>query len=115
MATFPTYAEIVLDGYQEKPDYGVLRTEMDNSLPKQRSRRSLPIVKRDVRIKVADRTKKAAFDDWFANDLNGGTGWFDFYDNVANVTKQGRIVGGAISWSTPGFVWIAQCSIETVG
>lgn len=115
MPTFPTYAHIVLDGYTEKPDFGVLRSEMDNSIAKQRPRRSLPIVRRDVRIQFDKKADKIAFDAWFSDDINGGTAWFDFYDVVTSSTKQARFVGGNISWSSPGNVWVAQAQIETLG
>ena len=35
---FPDYARILLDGFSEKPSFGVLRTEMDAGVAKQRAR-----------------------------------------------------------------------------
>jgi len=115
MATFPTYACVQLEGYQEKANYSVLRTEMDNGIPKQRPRRSLPMVTREVRVKVANKTEKASFDAWVRNDLDGGTTWFDYTDPLDNVTKQARIVSGEVTWSSPGVVWFAEMKLETVG
>ena len=40
---FPDYARILLDGFSEKPSFGVLRTEMDAGVAKQRARWSLPV------------------------------------------------------------------------
>lgn len=114
MAVFPTYARILLAGYGEEPDYGVIRTEMDG-LAKQRPRWSKPIVARDVNIMVRSRADKALFDEWIETDLNGGAGWFSWTDPLNGVTKQTRIVGGKYKWSSPGVIWLAQCQIETIG
>lgn len=115
MATFPTYACVQLEGYQEKSDFLVLRSEMDSGVAKQRPRRSLPIVTRDVKVKVANKTEKTLFDTWVKNDIDGGTGWFDYIDPLDNVTKQARIINGEVNWSSPGVVWFAQMKLETVG
>lgn len=115
MASLPTYACVLLEGYQETPDFGVLRTDMDNSIAKQRPRRSLPIVTRTVKIKVDDKVRKAEFDEWFAEDLNGGTAFFEYTDPLDGVLKQARFVGGQIQWTSLGLVWFADASLETLG
>lgn len=115
MATFPTYAKILLAGFDEQPDYGVLRTDMDNSIAKQRATRSLPIVTRSASILVMSKADKQAFGAWMKTDLSGGVGWFDWVDPLDGETKQTRIVGGAVKWTSPGIVWLAQVQIETVG
>jgi len=114
MATFPDYAGIVQDGYSEQADYGVLRTEMDGGVAKQRPRRSLPIVTRSVTIKVDSLARRLDFQAWLRDEVNGGTGWFDFRDLDGEV-KQARFVSGQITWSSPGQVWLGQAQIETVG
>lgn len=115
MATFPTYACVLLEGYRETPNYNVLRTDMDVGVSKQRPRASLPIVTRSVRIKVENKTDKSLFDQWFKDDLNGGSGFFDYIDPLDSTTKQARFVGGQINWSSPGKIWIAEAQIETIG
>lgn len=115
MASLPSYARILQDGYGEESDFGVLRTEMDNGIAKQRARYSKAIVTRDVQIVVMNKTDKAAFDAWLRDDLNGGAAWFGFTDPLDGVTKQARLVGGKIKWSSPGVVWIASGQIETLG
>ncbi len=115
MATFPDYACILLAGFSEEADYGVLRTEMDGGIAKQRPRWSKPIVTREVQIIVYSKEDRLLFDTWSRVDLNSGTGWFDWTDPVDGVTKQTRIVGGKYKWTTPGKVWLAACSIETLG
>lgn len=115
MATFPSYAKILLAGYDEEADYGVLRTGMDDGLAKQRPRRSKPIVTRSATIKVSSLADKVSFDGWVKSDLNGGTAWFDYYDCLTKTTKQARLVGGKYKWTSPGRIWLAACQIETLG
>ena len=113
MATFPTYAKILLAGYSEEADYGVLRTEMDGGVARQRARWTKPIVTRTAQIKVRNRAGKTSFDAWMRDDLNGGVSWFDYRED--GVIKKARIVGGKVSWSSPGIIWIAECQLETIG
>ncbi len=115
MSTFPAYAKILLSGFAEDADYGVLRTEMDNGIAKQRPRRSLPVVTRTVVIHVDSLADKNAFDTWRRVDLSGSAGWFDWTDPLDGVTKQTRIVDGKLQWTSPGKVWRASGQIETVG
>lgn len=115
MATFPSYACILREGYTESSDYGVLRTEMDGGIAKQRARWTKPIVTRQAVIHVKDKNDKISFDLWVKTDLNNGAGWFDYTDPVDGTVKQARIKGGAIQWTTPGLVWRASCELETIG
>lgn len=116
MATWPSYAKLLVAGYGEESDYGVLRTEMDNSIAKQRARRSTPIVTRDATLYVHGDANKTAFDAWIDDDLNGGAAWFDWTVPRTNRTVQARIVGGKYHWGEPaGQVWQATCQIETLG
>jgi len=116
MATFPSYAVIVQGGYSESPDYGVIRSEMDGGLAKQRPRWSKAIVTRDVTIEVVTKANKGLFDAWAKTDLNGGAGWFTWTDPLDDIAKQTRIVGGKYKWGEPlGPIWRAQCQIETIG
>ncbi|MBV6304941.1 hypothetical protein KVP10_08575 [Candidimonas humi] len=115
MATFPDYATILLDGFDKQADYGVLRTDMDGGIAKQRARYSLPIVTRNAQILVESVEDKNGFDAWVKTDLFGGAGWFDWTDPLDGVTKQARIVKGAVKWTSPGIIWLAQVQIETVG
>lgn len=116
MATFPDYAKILVEGYGEEPDYGVLRTEMDGGIAKQRARWSKPIVTRDATLLVIGTDNKASFDAWAGTDLNGGAAWFDWVDPLTKASKKARIVGGKYKWGAPsGPVWKAACQIETIG
>lgn len=110
MAEFPSYAKVVLAGFSKSSDRGVLRTDMDGGIAKQRSRWSTPIVTRAVTILVDSVDDRDAFDAWMA----GGAGWFEWKDE-SGVLKQARIVSGELSWTSPGGVWIGQARLETVG
>ncbi|MYZ44220.1 hypothetical protein [Schauerella aestuarii] len=117
MATpnFPAYARILTEGYGEAPDYGMLRSDMDGGLAKQRPRRTKPIVTRTVRVMVRSTAERLAFDTFHRVSLFGGSAWFTFVDPVDAVSKQGRLVGGSIGWSKMGPLWFFNSSIETVG
>lgn len=110
----PSYVRIMLDGYSETPDYGVIRSEMEG-LAKQRPRWSKRINTRSVKLIVGPVSNKLAFDEFVRSDLAGGTGWFSFMDPVDGQVKQGRFVGGALQWSTPGRVWFLNTQIESIG
>ncbi|ANN66474.1 hypothetical protein [Bordetella bronchialis] len=111
---FPSYARIITDGFTEKRDFGVIRSEMDG-LAKQRPRWSKPIVTRAVSILVQSREDKAAFDAFVSDDLGGGSAWFTFKDPVDGVSKQGRFVAGSQQWSVQGESWVQQGQIESIG
>jgi hypothetical protein len=111
---FPPYARIITDGFTEKRDFGVIRTDMDG-LAKQRRRWSDPIVTRSVAILVKSRDDKAAFDAFVADDLAGGSTWFTFKDPVDGVNKSGRFVAGSQQWSAQGENWLQQAQIESIG
>lgn len=115
MATFPAYAEVVMDGYDEEPDYNPLRSPMDDGLAKQRARRTLPIVTRSATIKVPSKAHKLLFDAWAKTDINRATGWFDYHDCVDGQTKPARIVGGKYKWAPVNGIWLASCQLETLG
>lgn len=115
MPTLPSNVTVLVEGYEETPDFNVLRSEMDSSFAKQRPRRSLPIVARSVTLKVGTNAEKIAFEQFFRDDINGGTAFFDYVDPVDNLTKQARFVGGQIRWSTTGNLWTLAAEIETIG
>lgn len=116
MATFPDYAKILVEGYGEEPDFGVLRSEMDGGIAKQRARWSKPIVTRDATILVLTDAGKEAFDEWVDTELLGGAGWFDWKVPRTSRVVKARIVEGKYRWAAPlGAAWKATCQIETVG
>jgi hypothetical protein len=116
MAAFPSYAHLVVDGYDETADYSVLRTDMDDGGPaKQRPRRTLPVVTRNASLFVGSLAERQAFIDWMKTDLSGGTDWFDWNDPADGATKRARIVSGKVTWTSPGGVWLGKIQLETIG
>ena len=114
-AKLPDYVDVLLEGYAESPNYDVLRSDMDNSVAKQRPRRTLPIVARQVKLLVGNTQNKLAFDQWFRNDIHGGSNFFEFVDPIDKKTKMARFVNGTIKWSTPGSIWFIDAELESVG
>lgn len=115
MSSFPGYAKLILDGYSEKTDFGVLRSDMDSGIAKQRPRYTTPMRTRSATIMVNSLAERRLFQDWVEIDLFGGTGWFSWRDPIDGTSKQARIVSGVISWTSPGVIWKANCEIETIG
>lgn len=111
---FPSYACILLEGYSEQADFGVIRSDMDG-LAKQRPRWTKPIVTRQATVGVKSLLDRNAFDSWFRNALFSGVGWFTFTDPNDGVAKQGRFVNGDLAWTSPGVVWHAAVQIESIG
>lgn len=116
MAAFPTYAKLIVAGYGEEADYGVLRSEMDNGIAKQRARFSTPIVTRDATVIVMSLADKQTLDAWIGTDLSGGAAWFTWTESLTGNSVQARLVSGKLKWGEPqGTVWQATCQIETLG
>lgn len=113
--TFPAYAKVIADGFTEKRDFGVIRSDMDSGAARQRPRFSRPIITRSVTILVHGRAAKAAFDGFVESDLNGGTGWFFFADPIDGARKTARFVATSLQWSAQGENWLQQAQIESIG
>ena len=117
MATFPTYAKILASGYAEQRESALLRTEMESGPPKQAKIKSRVMVVRPVNVLIQSRADYLSFVDWFVEDLNEGSAWFDFTDPVTNTVKQARFVGGGLD-ATPQAgltLWAIPLKIETWG
>ena len=117
MATFPAYAKILASGYAEQRESALLRTEMESGPPKQAKIKSRVMVVRPVNILIQSRADYLSFVDWFVEDLNEGSAWFDFTDPVTNTVKQARFVGGGLE-ATPQSgltLWTIPLKIETWG
>lgn len=114
---FPNYAQMLRPGFDEAPNFGVQRSEMDSGLAKQRPTRTLPITPRNCGVFFGSLADRNAFMDWVRIDLAGGSGWFEWPDPLAgNVIKLARIVGGAVKYTPTSFTTHqAAFSIETVG
>ena len=117
MATFPTYAKLLADGYAEQRESALLRTETESGPPKQAKIKSRVMVVRPVNVLIQSRADYLSFVDWFVEDLNEGSDWFDLTDPVTNTIKQARFVGGGLE-ATPQAgltLWTIPLKIETWG
>ena len=117
MATFPAYAKILASGFAEQRESALLRTEMESGPPKQAKIKSRVMVTRPVSILLQSRADYLSFVDWFAEDLNEGSDWFDFTDPVTHTVKQARFVGGGLEASPEAglTLWTINTKIETWG
>jgi hypothetical protein len=117
-STFPSYAKLLLNGYQQQRESALLRTEMESGPPRQAKIRSRVMLTRTVNIYLSTLANFQAFESWYANDLKLGSAWFNFPDPVSGATVQARFVGGGYT-ATPmaGGVsaWQVQAKIESWG
>jgi len=110
MDTWPSYARIIVANYAESVDDGVVRTEMDGGLAKERWRFSKTIVTRDATI-LCSQQDRQQFSAW--RKANRGQ-WFTWRDPVDGVTKQARMVKAQIKWSRFGVYWQGALQLETL-
>lgn len=116
MATFPTYAKLLHEGYRVARQPAVLRTEMESGPPKQARVRYRALVVRELKYALATLTDYQNFITWFRTDVAHGADWFDWTDPVDATVKQARLVGGAIEEEVPNKqmdVWVLKFRIET--
>ncbi|WP_374419464.1 hypothetical protein [Chromobacterium sp.] len=110
----PRYVRLLLAGYGETPDYGVLRSEMEGPIAKQRPRWSAPVTQLDVTLLIEGRQAKLDFEVWFGDALAGGSGWFLYTDPISRAQRKARFVAGNLRW-TPDLagLWRAAAKIES--
>ena len=100
MATLPAYVKILVDGYAQKRESALLRTEMEYGPPKQAKVKSRVMVTRSAKLYIATKANFQLFENWYRNDINEGASWFDMTDPVSGATVNARFVGGGYT-STP--------------
>ena len=115
MATFPSYAELSLEGFSEEPTSAVMRTETEDGFSKQAQRFSRSMVKRKISYLLIGKQKLEQFKTWVKNDIHHGADWFDWIDPVSGVSKQARIESGKVSYAPIEnlFNWRASFTLET--
>lgn len=98
IATFPTYALVWLDGFEQKASAKVLRDEMEDGYTHQapgssRTRFELPLTYR-----LATTAYKEAFEAWRAANGRGALffRWPDPTDPTGATVRRARIVGGEV-------------------
>lgn len=94
MATFPSYAKILFKDYSQIKESALIRTEMESGPPKQAKIKSKVMSVRSVKIYLSSKVDFQNFEDWYENDLQLGSAWFDFIDPVSGSTIQARFRDG---------------------
>lgn len=116
--SFPSYAKILLAGYQHQRESALLRSEMESGPARQSKVRSRVMVTRTCTIFLETLSDFNSFETWFATTLNEGALWFDYADPVSGITKSARFVGGGYS-ATPASgalgSWNIAAKLETWG
>lgn len=86
------YGKILLNGYGERPENAVLRTEMESGA-KQAKIRSRVLVARPLTIDYSN-SEYADFKTWLRDTLNMGASFFFWEDPRDGTSKLTRIVRG---------------------
>ena len=101
MATWPASAKILHDGYAERRPTALMRTDMESGPPKQVRTKSRVMVALTLAVLFDTAADYADFLAWFANDLDQGSGWFDFTDPRTGTVRTARIEGGQLGEAVP--------------
>ena len=119
MATWPTYAKILVDGFAEQRESALMRTEMESGPPRQTKVKSRVMVTRPVNIYLETLADYASFKTWFGTTINEGADWFTWTDPIDGASKSARFAGGGLSaMPLPGLTtsrWRISASLETWG
>lgn len=118
MATWPSYAKFLADGFSVRRESALQRTDMETGPAKQARIRSRVLITRSGAVLLKSKADYLAFLAWFANDISEGSAWFDWVDPVDGATKTARIVAADMEQApmTPSLdAWSVRLSIETWG
>lgn len=118
MESFPAYAEIKFEGFSEKRESALLRSDMESGPPKQVRIKSRVLTDRPVKIRLSSLADYNAFVSWFSNAIHEGADWFSWTDPVSGTVKTARFsAGGFNAAPVAGTLgrWVVTTSIETWG
>jgi hypothetical protein len=94
MAAFPAYALLQFEGFDERPQDAVLRTNMESGPAKQAVLQSRVMIQRQVSYILLSNADYQSFKTFVRTTLHMGVDWFDWTDPSDTLVKQGRIVNG---------------------
>lgn len=100
MSDFPAYAIMLIDGYQEKFDPSVLRTDMDRGMAKQRKKNTFVVKEIPLTLWFKTLADSDAFDRWY-EDVLGRVDFFNWTHPVRGTTHVARFKGGDIGALVP--------------
>jgi hypothetical protein len=115
MATLPSYVKILFDGYAQRRESGILRTEMESGPPRQARFKTRVMITRSAKLYITSKANFANFETWFMNDLAGGSLFFNMPDPISGTTISARFVGGTFTanpLSSAMADWEISCEIE---
>lgn len=96
MATWPTYAVPLLDGYQEQHAPIAERGEMDRGVPKQRRTQSDVLVTVPITLQFLSYATAQAFEDWYYADAAAGAAYFDWRHPLSGTVVEARVVANSL-------------------
>jgi hypothetical protein len=121
MSAWPDYAKVLMEQYSESRESALIRTEMESGPPKQARVRSRVMIQRKLTAAFASDADYLAFLDWYADDIEEGALWFEFFDDVREAVVLARFVEGGLHAnairkpSEAVFIWELPCKLETWG
>jgi hypothetical protein len=101
MATWPSYAVPLRDGYQEQHGPIADRGEMDRGVPKQRRVQSDVLVQVPIRVLFIAAGDADSFEDWYYGDAAAGAAYFDWTLPRSGVVVQARVVANSLGPVVP--------------
>lgn len=100
MATLPSYVNVLFEGYSQRRESALLRTEMEYGPPKQAKIKSLVMITRQASLYISSKSDFQAFETWYRDDINEGASWFFMDDPITLSQITARFVGGGFN-ATP--------------
>lgn len=95
MIAFPSYVQVLVNGYTENYDSNYLRSEFERGVPKQRKISCQGLKQVTISVYVCDEN----YQDWLTFWKDSGRSWFEFNDPSTNpaTKKKARIVAGDLN------------------
>lgn len=100
-STFPSYAQFLLDGFDQSMMGGMLRSEMEDGYVHQAPANSLGRVELQLSYRLASRQAKDDFETWRRHTLANGAlhfDWPDPQDWTGATLRRARIVKGEVRY-----------------
>lgn len=119
MATFPSYAKLLVEGFEEIPGDVLIRTAMEDGPPKQAKIRYREMISRPVNYRLVSKTDYNSFMTWYRTTINNGSDWFTWTDPVSGSSKNARIIKGSFKSCRPligrnlNGAWTVSFTLET--
>ena len=100
-STFPDYAQVLLDNFEQRATANVQRSEMEDGYVHQAPANSLSRYELPLMYRLDSLAHKTAFEAWRRNTLANGALWFawtDPADPLGATQRRVRIVKGEVTY-----------------